>query len=142
MEQKRTTQIWRLIQQYMDGQVVEVKQAAIANAIGVGRSTLSQWKFGQTRPTPANLRKLHEVTRIPYQTFLDALLVDMGYLDTEAGDDGGDAASNSRGGSAPAEKKQYPSGRAATPTRKKEGRRVTGSRSTAGNGRITLLPDP
>lgn len=83
MDQRRTTQIWRLIQQYMDGQVVEVKQAAIANAIGVGRSTLSQWKYGQTRPTPANLRKLHEVTRIPYRTFLDALLVDLEYLDTE-----------------------------------------------------------
>lgn len=134
MEQKRTTQIWRLIQQYMDGQVVEVKQSAIANAIGVGRSTLSQWKYGQTRPTPANLCKLHEITRIPYQTFLDALLVDMGYLDAE------EVMGNAKHPAPiePEKSPRAPRGRAASaPTKPVKG----GVKPRPGNSHITLLPE-
>jgi transcriptional regulator with XRE-family HTH domain len=79
----RTTQVWQIIQQWMDGQIVGVTQSKVAEAIGVQRSALSQWKYGQARPTPANLRRVHEVTRVPYRRLLDALLVDMGYLSTE-----------------------------------------------------------
>lgn len=80
---KKTTQVWALIQQYMDSQLVRVSQAGVAAAVGVERSALSQWKYGQATPRPEHLRSLQRVTRIPYRLFLDALLVDMGYLDAE-----------------------------------------------------------
>lgn len=79
----RTTQVWRIVQEWMDGQLVSVTQSKVADAIGVQRSALSQWKYGQARPTPANLRRVHEITRVPYRDLLDALLADMGYLSAE-----------------------------------------------------------
>lgn len=80
--------VWQLIQRWMDGQVIRVNQSQLASAIGVGRQTITQWKRGETRPSPDNLRRLSEVTRIPYSDLTDALLRDLGYvIDREAGED-------------------------------------------------------
>lgn len=78
-----TTHLWTLIQEWLDAQFFRVTQAQLADKLGVRRSALSQWKLGQARPTPENLRELHRVTRIDYSRLLEALVRDMGYLDAE-----------------------------------------------------------
>lgn len=78
-----TTHLWALIQEWLDAQFFRVTQAQLADKLGVRRSALSQWKLGQARPTPENLRELHRVTRIDYSRLLEALVRDMGYLDAE-----------------------------------------------------------
>src|SRR5690606_25544216 len=81
-----TTHLWALIQEWLDAQFFRVTQAQLAEKLGVRRSALSQWKLGQTRPTPEHLRELQRVTRIDYDRLLDALVRDMGYLDAEDGE--------------------------------------------------------
>lgn len=97
-----TTHLWALIQEWLDAQFFRVSQAQLADKLGVRRSALSQWKLGQARPTPANLRQIHQVTRIDYDRLLDALVRDMGYLDAEEGEGDGNAASNTPAGGSPA----------------------------------------
>lgn len=87
--------VWQLVQRWMDGQVIRVNQSQLADALGVGRQTITQWKRGETRPSPVNLRRLHEVTRIPYSDLTAALLRDMGYTD-EGEDVGNDERSASK----------------------------------------------
>lgn len=82
--------IWQLIQRWMDGQVIRVNQSQLADAIGVGRQTITQWKRGETRPSPENLRRLSEVTHISYPDLTDALLRDLGYVTDEREDVGPD----------------------------------------------------
>lgn len=89
------TQMWSLIQSWMDGQLVRVNQSALAEAVGVTRQALSQWKNGQARPSPETLRRLRDVTRLEWSVLTDALLHDMGY--TEEDEHG--TATNQAGGS-------------------------------------------
>lgn len=77
------TQLWRLIQSWMDGQIVRVNQSQLAEALGVNRQSLTQWKLGQARPSPDSLRALRRVTRIDWALLTDALLRDMGYVEEE-----------------------------------------------------------
>lgn len=107
---RSTTQVWRIIQEWMDGQLVEVTQSKVAAAIGVQRSALSQWKLGQARPTPANLRRIQEVTRVPYRQLLDALLVDMGYLSIEELMEHDRSAPITQAGDAGTEERNTPTG--------------------------------
>lgn len=81
------THVWRLVDQWRAQQRFPVTQAALARDIGVNRTALSQWKLGQTRPTPDNLRALQSATGIRYRDLTDALLRDMGYLPAEYDDD-------------------------------------------------------
>lgn len=91
--------VWQLVQRWMDGQVIRVNQSQLADALGVGRQTITQWKRGETRPSPANLRRLHEVTRIPYSDLTAALLRDMGYVDAreDVGNDERSASTSQAG---------------------------------------------
>lgn len=82
-----TTHLWSVLQGWFDAQFFRVTQAQLADRIGVQRSALSQWKNGQARPTPTNLRKIAEVTGLDYDDLLDALMTDMGYRTREAGTD-------------------------------------------------------
>ena len=93
------TALWRVIQQWMDGQIVRVNQSQLADAIGVNRQSLSQWKQGQARPNPENLRALRQVTRIEWALLTDALLRDMGYVEEEPND--GTATTQGPDGPAP-----------------------------------------
>lgn len=95
------TQLWRLVQSWMDGQIVRVNQSQLADALGVNRQSLTQWKQGQARPSPTNLRALRRVTRIDWALLTDALLRDMGY--TEEDKDDGNTAATIRAGASPAE---------------------------------------
>lgn len=79
------THVWRLIQSWMDGQVVRMNQSQVAEAFGVGRQSLSQWKAGAT-PSPKHLRAIRRVTRIDWNLLTDALLRDMGYVEEDPND--------------------------------------------------------
>lgn len=97
------THLWDLIERWMDGRLVRTNQSQIAEAVNVSRSAVSQWKSGEARPKPANLRRLAQVTGQPYALFLEAVVRDMGYLDGEEGE--GiviRAASNRHAGESPA----------------------------------------
>ena len=80
------TELWRLVEAWRRRQRFNVSQAALAKDIGVARGAISQWKYGETRPTPANLRALQSATGIRYRDLLDAMLTDMGYLEMGASD--------------------------------------------------------
>lgn len=82
-----TTRLWMLIQQWLDAQLFHVSQAQLADKLGVTRSAVSQWKHGQARPTPANLRDIAALTRIPYVDLRTALVEDLGYLVEEVASD-------------------------------------------------------
>ena len=58
------TQLWRVIQSWMDGQIVRVNQAQLAEALGVNRQSLSQWKHGQARPSPDSLSGVHLISSL------------------------------------------------------------------------------
>lgn len=92
--------IWQEIQGWLDAQLIRVNQSQLADALGVQRQTVSQWKSGETRPSPEKLRRLHEVTRIPYPVLTDALLRDMGYREDVRND--GRSAPTPRAGGSPA----------------------------------------
>jgi len=44
-----------------------MNQTAMATAVGVSRGAATQWEGGDTEPTPANLRKIAEVTTVSYE---------------------------------------------------------------------------
>lgn len=98
------THVWRLVQEWIDGEQFPPTQAAIARYLHVQRSAVSQWKTGKASPSPENLRSLAAMTGLPYSRFLDALLRDQGYLRTETFDD---TASTTRAGESPAKKSDY-----------------------------------
>lgn len=95
-----TTQLWRYVDAWRARQRFHVSQAALAREVGVKPTALSQWKLGQSRPAPANLRSLSSVIGVPYEVLLDALLIDMGYRQEYAD---GSPAPTSRAGESPAE---------------------------------------
>lgn len=103
------TQLWTLVESWRRQQRFNVTQSALAKDIGVARGAISQWKYGESRPTPENMRRLQSATGIRYRDLLDAMLTDMGYLEMGASD--GTATSDA--GATPAE---------GTPTKPRAGR--------------------
>lgn len=47
--------------------------ADVARLIGTTESTISRWVHGQSRPSPANLRRLAEALRLPYSSIASAV---------------------------------------------------------------------
>lgn len=82
------TQLWRLVESWRRHQRFNVTQSALAKDIGVARGAISQWKYGETRPTPDHMRRLQSATGLRYRDLLDAMLQDMGYLPKEDASDG------------------------------------------------------
>lgn len=76
---REMSNLWALVQDWLDGQRFPPTQAKLAEAIGVSRSALSEWKYGDSKPSPENLARLAEVTGIRNQALLDAMNRDMGY---------------------------------------------------------------
>jgi transcriptional regulator with XRE-family HTH domain len=75
--------LWAVIESWMDAQPIRANQAQLADAIGVNRQAVSQWKAGTSRPSPESLRALRRVTRLDWGLLTTALLQDMGYVDLE-----------------------------------------------------------
>lgn len=77
------TEVWKVIQRWIDAQWNKPTQTQLAERLGVSRQAVSQWRTGQSRPRPEHLRGIADATRIPYRDLTDALLADLGYLTTE-----------------------------------------------------------
>lgn len=52
----------------------------VAELVGVSRQTLLNWRTPTKLPKKAHLEGLADLTGVPYQRVLDALLEDIGYL--------------------------------------------------------------
>lgn len=76
----RETHLWRVIESWRTSQPWPPSQAKLAREIGVAPTAMSQWKLGQSKPTPKRMRALQAATGIRYRDLLDAILMDMGYL--------------------------------------------------------------
>lgn len=78
-EQRETGEVWALIQQWMDAIPYPPSQARLAGRIGVGKTTLSDWKYRESWPTPEHMEALAAELGVPYERVLHAFLVDHGY---------------------------------------------------------------
>lgn len=79
------TQLWGVIQAWLDQTQFPPTQSKLGKALGLSRSAISDWKYGKSRPTPEHLEALtvlFEPTLGPTtrDRLLRALLADMGYL--------------------------------------------------------------
>lgn len=74
-----TGHLWAIVQEWLDAQVFRVSQRQLAAHIGVGHSTLTDWKYARTTPSPGDLRALATAIGVPYDKVLDAALIDAGY---------------------------------------------------------------
>lgn len=82
---KQTTSLWGLIQDWMDAQRIRTNQSQVADAIGVHRTAVSEWKYGGVYPAPQNLAALARIMspvrpQEMYLQLLDAVNRDRGYL--------------------------------------------------------------
>lgn len=80
----RTSAVWQVVQLWLDQQQFPPNQSKLAQALGVQRSAVSDWKSGKTHPSPENLRKLAtlmEPTLGPrtYTGLVMAVTTDMGF---------------------------------------------------------------
>lgn len=75
----KTTKLWQLIDRWLDTQMFRPSQARLAERLGVTRSAVSQWKHGQARPTPENLRDIARLTGIAFHDLRIAVVEDLGY---------------------------------------------------------------
>ena len=78
------THLWRVIQEWLDGQRFPPSQSRLGESVGVARSAVSDWKLGKARPTPDHLRRLADLMEPglgpkTYDRLLRAMLADMGY---------------------------------------------------------------
>lgn len=88
----RVTNLWRVVQHWLDKQQFPPNQSALAKALGVQRSAVSDWKSGKTRPTPEHLHKLSvlmEPTLGPmaYTMLVMSMMTDMGFGEWRIGDE-------------------------------------------------------
>lgn len=78
--------LYDLIQEHIDAQPYGVSERAVAGAIGVTQTTLSNWRAPKKLIAKEHLKAIAKVTGNPYARVLDALLDDIGYLRPEDGD--------------------------------------------------------
>jgi transcriptional regulator with XRE-family HTH domain len=72
--------LWDLIQEFVDAQPFEVRDADIARRLGVAKTTVKNWRQPKSLVDKEHLVAIAELTRVPYHRVLDALLEDIGYL--------------------------------------------------------------
>lgn len=72
--------LFDILQAHVDAQPYEVSWADVARKIGVSRQTVLNWREPNRLIQREHLRRISEVTGVPYLRVLDALLKDIGYL--------------------------------------------------------------
>lgn len=80
----KVTNLWRVVQHWLDQQRFPPNQSALAKAIGVQRSAVSDWKTGKARPSPENMLKLAQLMEptegpLAYTALVMAMTTDMGF---------------------------------------------------------------
>lgn len=81
---EHTGYLWAVIQEWLDAQPYAPSQRKLAGRIGVGHSTITDWKYARTLPAVDDLKALAEELRVPYERVLDAALIDHGYREPPA----------------------------------------------------------
>lgn len=71
--------LWAIIEEWMDSIPYPPSQAKLAERIGVSRSAVTDWKYGDGFPAPELLHALAAEMGVPYERVLDAVLRDRGY---------------------------------------------------------------
>lgn len=74
-----TGHLWALIQEWMDGMLYPPSQRKLAKRLGVAPNTVTEWKYGDSFPSPEHLKALAAHIGVPYARALDAALADRGY---------------------------------------------------------------
>lgn len=76
--------LWAVIQEWIDAQPYRVTQRQLAARIDVGHSTVTEWKYGRSWPSPEHLMALAVEIGVPYEKVLNAALIDHGYREPPA----------------------------------------------------------
>lgn len=66
--------LWTIVQDWFDKQQVKPSWAKVAEAMGVSQSTFDTWKNPAEMPRRRNLWAIHELTRVPFKTVVDAAI--------------------------------------------------------------------
>lgn len=69
-----TSPLWRIMQDWFDSQPVKPSWAAVAETLGVSQSTFETWKHPTEMPRRRTLWAIHELTRAPFKTVVDAAI--------------------------------------------------------------------
>lgn len=82
---KRTTALWGLIQEWLDSLDFKPSQAQVAAKLGIGKSSVTAWKYGTAYPRPENLAAVARLLRpgnpeAKYSELLAATIRDQGYV--------------------------------------------------------------
>lgn len=78
MDERPITHVWAIVQDWMDSHWPQVSQAQLAKRMGVSKSTISAWKYGDTQPEPEDIRALASICEKPREQLVDAWLRDVG----------------------------------------------------------------
>lgn len=80
------TELEALIQRYLDE--TGARQAAVARKMHVSSQTLNSWTARGLKRLPGvdNMRALADAIGVPYGAVLNAILIDLGYLEKSATD--------------------------------------------------------
>lgn len=84
---KATGYLWAVIQEWLDAQPYPPSQRKVAERIGVGHSTITDWKYARTMPAVDDLKALAAELAVPYERVLNAALIDQGYREPPTGSD-------------------------------------------------------
>lgn len=94
MGQPEISNLWQEVQEWIDKLPYPPSQAKLARRLGVGNSTVHDWKYGVSSPGPEALRKLAD-EMIPVEgrdiaaRLLEAVNKDQGYLPSPKGEECG-----------------------------------------------------
>lgn len=80
----QVSEVWRVVQAWLDTQRFPPNQSKIAEHLGVQRSAVSDWKSGKTRPTPEHVRAMARMMESGlgpdvHDLLVRAIIRDMGY---------------------------------------------------------------
>lgn len=74
-------EVGRLIDEFIDRQKFPPNAAWVARQVGVSKSTVTNWHRDGV-PRPDLLRRLAHVIETPYSRLVDAVMVDLGYIES------------------------------------------------------------
>ena len=76
-------QLYALIEEHMNQSGYRISARQVAAKLEVSPTTLKNWQNPKELIEKRHLVAIAELTRVPYQRVLDALLADIGYLNRE-----------------------------------------------------------
>lgn len=69
-----TSSLWRIVEDWRNGQPIPPTWAQVAKRLGVSQSTFDTWKAPAEMPQRRNLWVIHELTRVPFKSVVDAAI--------------------------------------------------------------------